>query len=378
MGSGDGLGDTSKALESDQKAVGLLEPLSAQNRGDARVTQDLARGYLLVGCVLNLRGKADEGFAKLTQAAAIYDRLTAANPHDAATLVDAGRAYLGLGDAISGRGGRFVEMATRDQVLAAEDKAIGYFKSAVEISPHESGALLGLAQAYNQKGNILASTDVGSGPPIYQMGLDALRKVPPEARATANSQGLEARLLTMIAFCEVETGRFKEAIPTLQPAQEILDRLAAADPKNATNALRRVNLYRTRAFAYQYSEQYQNSSADFRKAIEILDGMIATDPAKQSNRMVRAELQGKLAQMLAKDGHMKEAAQATKAGQDYFKEIAERPDAAPQNLKEAASALITSPTPGLLDFPRALRYAQRADALAKGKDTGAIFYIAQC
>jgi hypothetical protein len=138
-----------------------------------------------------------------------------------------------------------------------------------------------------------------------------------------------------------------------------------------------VNLYRTLGFAHQFAEHYQEAGADFGQAVDILSGMIAIDPAKQSNRLVRAELQGRLAQMLAKEGRMKEAEQASQAGLDFFQEMAEWPDAPPQNVKEAASAFISSPIPALLDFRRALAYAQRADELAKGKDSGAILYMAQ-
>ena len=35
------------------------------------------------------------------------------------------------------------------------------------------------------------------------------------------------------------------------------------------------------------------------------------------------------------------------------------------------------PIPALVDYPRAVRYAQRGDKLAKGKDPIAVFYLAQ-
>ena len=384
VGSGDNLGDSGKGLESDRKAVALLEPLNQETNHQesnqvVRVRQDLAHAYLLLGSVLNLRGKPDEGFAKLSQAAAIYDQLAAANSRDVANLVDSGRAYIAMGDAISGRGGGFIEMATREQVLAAGDKAIAYFRSALAISPGEAPALLGLAQAYNLKGNTVASRDVSQGLPFYAMGLGALQQLPSAVRSSQDSQALEARLLTMIGFCEEETGHFTDAVAKALPARgRSLDLLATEDPKNATTALRRVNLYRTRAFAHQQAGNSKEAILDFGKTIGILDGMIATDPAKISNRLVRAELQGKLAQMLVKEGHVAEAGQATRAGLDFFREIAERPDAAPQNLKEAAAAFMNAPIPALLDYRRALRYALRADELTKGKDSGAVFYIAQC
>jgi len=358
--------------------VALLESLSQEGKEGDRVQRDLARAYLSLGSVLNLRGKPDEGVAKLTAAATIFDRLAASNTRNVENFVDAGRAYLALGDAISGRGGGFIEMATHDRVLAAADKAIVNFRSAREISEGDKRALLGLAQAYNLKGNTQAARDIALGLPSYRAGLEALNQLPADQRSDPASQALQARLVTMIGFCQEETGLYAEAIGTLTTAQEILDRLAAADPKNATIALRRVNLYRTRAFANQGAGHVKDAIADYRKTIQILDAMIAIDPTKISNRLIRAELQEKLAQVLVKDGRMEEAEQITKASLSFWTEIAERPDAAPQNLKEAASAFIGSAIPSLLDYRRALRYAQRADQLAKGQDIGAIFYTAQC
>jgi len=378
FGMGESLGDASKALDSDQKAVALLESLSRENSKDGRVEQDLARASLLLGSVLNLSGKPEEGVARLTEATAIFDRRTASNPHDLENLVDAGRAYMALGDAINGAGGGFIEMARHDRALAAEDRAIANFRSALAISASDNRALLGLAQAYNLKGNTEASRDVAKGLPAYNLGLEALNQLPPEVRSEPASRALEARLITMIGFCQEETGLFAEAIATLAPAQQILDELAAEDPKNAITALRRVNLYRTRAFAHQYAGQTKEAILDYRKTIEILDGMIAIDPTKLSNRLVRAELQEKLGAMLANDGQKAESELITKASLKFWAEVAERPDAAPQNLKEAASAFISAASPSLLDYRRALGYAQRADQLAKGQDTAAIFYIAQC
>ncbi len=378
VGVAESLGDTGRALDSDQKAIALLKPLDQEHQKDERVQKDLARADLALGGVLNLRGKPDEGVAKLTEGAAIFDVLAASHPRDLETLVDAGRAYLALGDAVSGRGGGFVEVATHDRVMGAAEKAIAKFRGALETSAADPRALLGLAQAYNLKATTEAAKNVAQALPTYRLGLDALHRIAPDLRAAPANQAFEARLVTMIGFCQEETGQNEEAIATLAPAQEILDRLAAADPKNATNALRRVNLYRTRAFAHQYLGHTKEAIADYRKTIEILDGMIATDPAKLSTRLVRAELQQKIALMLVKDGQTAEAERITKTSLQFWTEVAERPDAAPQNLKEAASAFIGGAIPSLLDYRRALAYAQRADQLANGKDFGAIFYIAQC
>ena len=72
---------------------------------------------------------------------------------------------------------------------------------------------------------------------------------------------------------------------------------------------------------------------------------------------------------------MSEAAPYAKASIDYLKEVAERPDAAPQYLSEASIVLMVTPVLSLRDYPRALSYAKRADELAKGKDYEAVITI---
>lgn len=377
VGSGDSLGNTKKAIESDQKAVALLEPLTRENKDDNRVPQDLARAYLLLGTALNLGGQPDEGVAKLTQAVGILEKLAAATPKDVATRLEAGRAYLGLGDATSGRGGGFIEMATAGQVIALADRAIWHFEGALQIAPEENSPLLGLAQAYNLKGNLQAQSDPRKAFATYHRGLDALGRLAGAVRTTSESQVMEARLDTMIGHCLGQIREFAQAIAVLKNAQEILDRLAAADPKNATIAQRRVNLFYTRAMMEGNWGHDKESIEDYRQAIRVLDGVIAVDPAKQSNRVVRANAQAWVGILLARSGHTAEGAPYTKASLDYFTEIADRPDAAPQNLNEAASALENQPNALLADFRRALDYAQRSDKLAQGKDHGAIFMICQ-
>lgn len=81
--------------------------------------------------------------------------------------------------------------------------------------------------------------------------------------------------------------------------------------------------------------------------------------------------------MLADTGKMAEATKYGKAGVADLDEIAERPDASPQSLSEAAYAHMEPPIPSLADYPRAVKYALRAVQLTQGKDLVALFYLAQ-
>jgi tetratricopeptide (TPR) repeat protein len=209
------------------------------------------------------------------------------------------------------------------------------------------------------------------------MGLDALQRLPPTARGSEDVQATEARLETDIGYCYGELREFADAFAVLKSAEQVLDRLAAADPMNSTTAFRRLNMYRTRAQIEEGRKSLPDAIADYRKTIAILDGMIATNPAKASNRLIRAESQARLAKLLASNGQMAEATRIAHAGIGYLDELAERPTAPPQSLNAAAEAHLEPPIPALVDNARVVRYAQRSDQLAQGKDPIALFYLAQ-
>ena len=377
LGGGDSLGNASKAVESDRKALAILEPLAKGNAGDARIQQDLARGYFLLGPALNFAGKPSEGRAELDRSIALFDRLAAANPRDAGAQVDAGRAYVALMDVIGSPGGGLTEHGAKDRVLAAADKAFAHFDAALRIAPQDTRALLGLARAENLAGTLQMEMNPPQAIATIQKGLDALRRLPPAARHSPATEIDQTRMENMIAFGQAEIGRYREALETLQHPREVYERIAAEDPKNGTNTRRRMNVYRTLAMIQLALGNKNEALADYRKVIDLADGLIAIDPSKTSNFVIGAEAQGRAAKVLASQGRMDEASRYAKASIDTLTRIAERPDAAAQNLSEAAIVLMVTPVESLRDYPRALRYAQRAYHLSGGKDPGAIVYLAQ-
>jgi tetratricopeptide (TPR) repeat protein len=377
LGGGDSLGNASKALESDQKALAILETLSRNNGSDPRVLQDLAKADFQMGPALNFLGKSAGGIARLSEAITIFDRLAASNPRDVDRRIDAGRAYVALMDVIGSPGGGLTEQGTKDRVLAAANKAYAHFDAALAISPMETRSLLGLARAENLAGTLQMTLDPRLGIATVRKGLDALHRLPPAARNTPDTQIDEARMETMIAFGQAQIGQNAEALQTLEHPRELYDRLAAVDPKNGTNTRRRMNVYRTLAMIQLSLGNKSEALADYRKVVELTNGLIAIDPSKVSNFVIGAEAQGRAAKLLAAEGRMDEAAQYAKTSIDTLKRIADRPDAAAQNLSEAAVVLMVTPIRGLRDYPRALLYAKRADQLSGGKEPGAIIYLAQ-
>jgi serine/threonine protein kinase len=377
LGGGDSLGNAKQALESDQKALAILEPLNREHANDEQIDRDLARADFLVGPALNLAGKPSEAVIRLSDASKIFDGLAASHPHNVDDQVDAGRTYVALMDVLGSPSGGLTNTGNIDEVLTAADKAMGYFWAALAISPQDSRALLGVARTENLAGTLRISTDPRAGVAIIEKGLDALRKLPPSMLTAQATQIDQARMETMIAFGQAQMGEFKEALAMLEPARRFYENMAIADPKNGTNTRRRINVSRTHAMIELGLGNKDAALDDYRKLIGLANGLIAVDASKPSNYVLRGEAEGRASKILAEEGRMPEARQYATESIDSLESIADRPDAAQQNLSEAAIMLMSAPVVTLRNYSRALDYARRADELGGGKSPEAIAYLAQ-
>lgn len=373
-GGGDSLGNPTRALESDRKAVNLLEPLEKEEPGSEQVRRDLARGYLLLGTAQNQLGQVRDGVNAITRAVEIYDQMATAQPRDLDRQLDAGRAWQTLMDVAASPAGGFMDYSAKDEVLADGSKAIGRFEAALTISPEESAAMLGIARVYTTEGGI--ELQPAQALVAFDKGLDAFHRLPPAVKSSQEGLIEEARLDTSVALAMEQSGKYTDALVPLERARDIVDGLAKSDPKNSTNALRRANVYKTLGAIYHYLNQKQKTVDAYRTAIEILSELIAVDPSRTSTRLVRAVLEGYTAANLADLGRMNEATPYAKASIEELQTLADRPDAPLQYLDQAALALMFTPVPSLHDFPRALRYAKRADEISRGKDILTIAYLA--
>jgi tetratricopeptide (TPR) repeat protein len=375
-GRGDSLGESAKAEESARKAVALLEPLNRGGNGDARIEQSLAHAESVLGNALCYRGKPDEGIPRLKQAAAILDELAHQGKPDPTKLEDAGRAYVGLMDVVA-TGGGLLRNASKDQVLAAGNTAIARFEAALAADPHDSAALLQIVRVYWTEGGVESPVDPAQGIATLNKGLAAFNRLPPDVQGSREGLIEEGRLDGALAWAENRGGQYAEALATLNRTGEIRSRMGAEDPNNATNLLRTVSFFDTRVSIEYNLHMWPAVGADLRKEIALWDRLIAIDPSKASNYQIRAACQGGLAKLLAAGGKMDQAIPYAKASIAYLTGVADRPDAPAPTLDDASYQMMATPVLSLRDYPRALRYAQRADALSNGKDYVAIIYLAE-
>ena len=375
FGVGDTLGNNAKAIESDRKALGIVAPLAGEHPDDIAARRVLASIEEQLGGALARTGQYGEAFQWLQKSADSFDQIAAANPHDLPSLRDAGRGWQTYGKLLSEKSGYITFNA--DAPLAYLNKSVTYLEARCAwIQPiHKpSGSL---AESYESIGRIEATPDPQKGVQAYSTALGLLARLPDRERQSVEVQQLRARMLVLVGWGQGQLGDFKHSLANLEEARPILDAQAAADPQNVGAEYRRVDLYRSIGLVSGYAGNAGEALRNLQKAAGILDAIVKRDTANAIYPLLRAELQGRVANLLLQAGRKTEAAPYALDSVAYFRKIGDSADATPQQLIEAVRSVGETGVPSLRDYPAALRFALRADQLAAGKNPAALGYLAE-
>jgi serine/threonine protein kinase len=375
VGVGDRLGDVQKAIAIDRKALAIIQPMVLENPQDLAGRRALASVRGQLGYALSLAGQYKDAFDQLRQSAEASEQIAASRPRDPASLRDAGTAWYAYGKQLSEQGGYVGFEAERP--LSYLQKSVAELEASWRLEAGNDETIQLLASTYESIGRIESLPNPARGVEAYTTALEWLTRLPEEKRNTADVRQLQAMMRTHIGWDQGQLGDFKGAIANLESARITLDQQAAADPQNAGAAFRQVDLYRSLGLIHGYAGHKKDSLDYLRKAVDILDGLVKRDPTNVPYTAVRAELQGRVADLLMEAGAKSEAFPYAEASSAYFRKIAESPGANTQQLMEAIKVTAETEVESLRDYPAALRFALRADQLASGKNPAICGFLAE-
>ncbi len=375
FGVGDTLGNNAKAIESDRKALGIVEPLVREHPENIAALRTLGSIEEHLGGALSATGQYREAFGWLQKSAETFDRIAAANPRDLRSLQDAGRGWQTYGKLLSEKSGYITFDAAAP--LGYLNKSVSLLDAALRIDSASPQTIQTLAESYEYIGRIETTPDPQKGIQAYSAALGLLARLPDRERESVEAQQHRARLLVLLGWGQGQLGDFKHSLANLEEARPILDAQAAADPQNVGAEYRRVDLYRSIGLVNGYAGNAPEALKNLQTAVGILDVIVKRDTANAIYPLLRAELQGRVANLLWQAGRKAEAAPYAQLSVAYFRKIGDSPGATPQQLIEAVRSVAETGVPSLRDYPAALRFAVRADQLASGKNPGALGYLAE-
>jgi eukaryotic-like serine/threonine-protein kinase len=375
LGLGDNLGNNAKALELEHKALGIIEPLARERPNDLEIRRTHAAIQEQYGAALQLTGKYNESGPWLFQAAQTFDQIAQANPQDPRSLQDAGKGWQICGKLMSERGGYITY--TPDVPLGYVKKSLQYFQTLLKNDPRNVLAIQSLAESYEAIGRMEAQLNPPKGAQDFRDAVNLLDKLPDGDRRAVGMQQIRARILVLLGWTQGQLGDFKGSLATLQQARPILDSQSAADPSNMGPAFRRVDLYRTMGLVEGYASHKKESLEYLQTATRIMDMIVERDTANTNYPLIRAELQGRVANLLLEAGRRSEAEPYARDSVAYFHKLGERSDATAAQLMECVRSLAETGIPSLHDYPTALRFALRADQISGGKNPAVLGYLSE-
>jgi tetratricopeptide (TPR) repeat protein len=375
LGLGDRLGDTAQSISIERKALTIAEPLVKEQPDNLAARRTLASIQEQLGASLTIAGQDKDGFTCLRKAAEAFEQIAVANPRDVRSLQDAGTAWQTFGKQLSEKSGYITFNA--ETPLAYLQKSVGEFEAALRVDAANTAVIKLLAATYESIGRIDSTPNPSQGIKDYTSALDLLARLPEAEQQTVDVRQLRAMMLTLVGWDEGQLNDYNAALASLEQARPVLDTLAAADPENVGAAFRRVDAYRSLGIIHGYAGHKAESLDNLRKAVEILDWIVQRDTANTIYPLLRAEMQGRVANLLVEGKHEDEARPYAEASVAYFRRIGDSPDATPQQLIEVVKSVAETGVKSLRDYPAALRFALRADELAKGKSPAASGYLAE-
>jgi tetratricopeptide (TPR) repeat protein len=374
-GFADRLGNTAQAIASDRKALAIVERLIHDQPGNVSARRTQAGVQEQLGVALSVTGQYSEAFTWLRKAADAFAEIAAANPHDVRSLQDAGTAWQTFGKQLSEKSGYITFNA--EAPLAYLNKSVAGFEAALRIDPSNPAVLKLLVATYESIGRIDSLPNPSQGIQDYTTALNLLARLPEAEQQTPDVRQLRAMMLVHVGWDQGQLSDFNAGLTSLEEALPMLDAQWKADPENVGAAFRCVDAYRSLGLIHGYAGHKAESLENLRKTVEILDWIVPRDTANVVYPLLRAEMQGRVANLLVEAKREAEARPYAEASVAYFKRIGDSPDATPQQLIEAVKSAAETGVKSLRDYPAALRFALRADELAKGKNPAALGYLAE-
>ncbi len=375
QGMGDRLGNTAQAIATERKALAIAEPLVAAQRNNLAAARTLASIQQQLGIALQICGQFAEAFTWLRRSAEAFNGIAAAHPDDVVSLQDAGQGWYTLGRQLGETGGYITFNA--EAPLSYLRKAVAALESALRIDPRHSAAIKQLATTWDSIGRIESTPNPSQGSQDYTSALKLLAQLPETEQQGSDVRQLRALLLVQVGWDQAQLNDFNAGLSSIEQGLPVLDELSASDPDNVGAAFRRATAYRSLGLVHGYAGHKAEALASLQKTVEILDWVVQRDATNTVYSGLRAEMQGRVANLLVAAHRDAEAVPYAEASVAYFRRIGDSADATPGQLIEAVKSLAENAVQSLRDYPRALRLALRADQLAQGKNPGALGYVAE-
>jgi tetratricopeptide (TPR) repeat protein len=382
------LGDPAGAFVSLDKALAIAGPLATSNSKDREAIRALALVQQSRSEILWQIDKTPEAVPVMREALKSFDALVA-DPHASAALIyEVSSAYGTLGDELGQSG--TASLADSAGAVAVYRQSLALDDRALSIDPNFLRARRGLSINLFKIGSVEMETDPAEALKDFQLALQRANALPEAERGSLPGVRLRGMLLRKQANAFERLGAYAPAIPLFQQSLEITQRIAAQDPKDSRALFDVVTVLDDEAKSYEDAADpvVAANSGDRRvnlilaektlaQAAAGLERLLKQDPANDVWKAFLASVQvriGVIRGILNTPGAPDELSRKALVA---LKEVAEKAQASPMVLDQAANAFLTAEPASLRNPQFAISCAEREVAMSHAKTPSKMLTLAQ-
>jgi tetratricopeptide (TPR) repeat protein len=370
------LGDVKGALESYRRALAISEALTRANANDFEARLCLARSHKSVAEVQPILGNTAEAAANFRKAAEIFEALSASRPGDTRVRMELASCYEVLGDVLGHTG--LENLSDRAGAIESYRKAMAIDEAVASGEPGNTRARRAMGIVRMKTADMQGDGgDWKAALENYRGALEILQALSTAEPANAQARRSVAMIHRKTGEALAETGDSKRALENLRAALAINERLLAADPTNVQAGMDYALSLRSTGEMLLRTGDKAGALAHFRKVLDILERQSAAEPANSMLAGRHSEMLLYTSKLLVKMGQPGEAHRLGAGGLDVAKQLADRPNAKPDNVNRYAYWLLTCEPADLRNPAAAVRYAERAVESSKGANTDYLSTLAQ-
>ena len=382
------LGDPAGAFVSLDKALAIAGPLAATYSKDREAIRALALVQQSRSEILWQTDRTPEAVPVMREALKSFDALVA-DPHASAALIyEVSSAYGTLGDELGQSG--TASLADSGGAVAAYRQSLALDDRALSIDPNFLRARRGLSINLFKIGSVEMETDPAEALKDFQLALQRADALPEAERGSLPGVRLRYMLLRKQANAFERLGAYAQAIPLFRQSLEITQRIAAQDPKDSRALFDVVTVLDDEAKSYEdAADPVLATNAGDRRANLIfaektlaqaaagLERLLKQDPANDVWKAFLASIQvriGVIGSILHTSGASVELSRKALAA---LKEVAEKAQASPMVLDQAANAFLTAEPASLRSPQFAISCAEREVAMSHAKTPSKLQTLAE-
>jgi tetratricopeptide (TPR) repeat protein/predicted Ser/Thr protein kinase len=382
------LGDPAGAFVSLAKARAIAGPLAASDSKDLEAIRALALVAQSRSEILWQTGKTPEAVSVMREALKGFDALAAGARASAALIYEASSAYGTLGDELGQSG--TASLADSAGAVAAYRQSLALDDRALKVDPNFLRAKRGLSINRMKIGSVEMETDPAEALKEFQVALQRADAQPQAEQDSLPGVRLRDMLLRKQANAFERLGEYAQAVPLFEQALVISQRIAAQDAKDFRALFDVVTVLDDEAKSYEDAadpvvaakpgERRGNLMLAERKLVQgvaDLERLLKQDPSNDVWKAFLGFMQVRIVSYRKIMHNPEDSDELSRRGLAALKEVAEKNQASPMVLDQAANAFLTVVPASLRNPQFAVACAERAVAMSHGKTPSRMLTLAQ-